>query len=132
MFGAFFNNLSMWVEAVVDIIVEFLNRMISFFKDVVDWFRKKINGVRSKIAYIITMDRIRTAIKQMKIGDLLSQDTVKVVDGLGIYNNNNSVVQVVHDEAADKITEMRIIASSVGMDNHLREIMKGHDAIRCK
>lgn len=122
MFESFFSNLSMWAQAIVDVIVEIFNRIISFLTDVVDWFRKMINGVRTKIAYIITLKKLREKLERMGIGEILEGPDIKRVENTGIYDD--PIVEAVHDEEEDKITAMRIIASSEGMDDRLNKILR--------
>lgn len=55
MFESFFFNLSVWAEAFINLVVDIFNRVISFITDVVDWFKKKLKGVKTRIAFVVTV-----------------------------------------------------------------------------
>ena len=64
MFESFFDKLSVWAEAFINLIVDIFNRMISFITDVVDWFKKKLNRIKTRIAYVITVIELKRKLKE--------------------------------------------------------------------
>lgn len=136
MFESFFSNLSMWVEAIVNAVVEIFNEIISFFKDMVGWFKEKINGIRTKVAYIITMIKLKRALDKLTNGNNKNIfEGAKEVTIDGLYGDDRKfsegIAQAIYDEEKDKITEIRIIGNTKGgIDDDLRNIMKGHDVVK--
>lgn len=135
MFENFFDNLSIWVEAFVNLVVDIFNRMISFAVDVVEWFRVKINGVRHKIAYMITVSKLKKALQEAGLGGVLdSKGGIPTFD-CGIYGEQGNLKEglslIVKDEDNDKITDFRILGNTQGgVDDKLRNVMRDNDIVR--
>lgn len=137
MFESFFSKLSVWAEAFINLIVDIFNRMISFYSDVVDWLKKKLNGIRTRIAYVITMIKLRILINEAggNIGDFLNDPRIPTIEVPNLYGDDakfsDGLVQLVYDKPIDKITDIRIIGNTEGgVDDNLRNAMKGKDMIK--
>lgn len=135
MFESFFSKLSIWVEAFVNLIVDIINRVIRFFADVVNWFKEKLNCVRKRVAYIITMIELRQNLNKHGLGKLLDSPKVATVSVPGLYGEDQKfsegIVQVVHDEENDKITDLRILGNDKGgIDSDLSNAMRGKNIIK--
>ena len=134
MFESFFNKLSVWAEAFINVIVDIFNRMISFITDVVVWFKEKIKGIRTRIAYVITVIELKRKLTEAGIGSIIDNSNVPIVD-VGIYDDekkySEGIAEVVYDKNTDKITDFRIIGNTEGgIDNDLRNAMKDKDIIK--
>lgn len=137
MFESFFSKLSVWAEAFINLIVDIFNRMISFYSDVVDWLKKKLNGIRTRIAYVITMIKLRIFINEAggDIGNFLNDPSIPTIEVPNLYGDDakfsDGLVQFVYDKPIDKITDIRIIGNTEGgVDDNLRNAMKGKDMIK--
>lgn len=137
MFESFFSKLSVWAEAFINLIVDIFNRMISFYSDVVDWLKKKLNGIRTRIAYVITIIKLRILINEAggNIGDFLNDPRIPTIEVPNLYGDDakfsDGLVQLVYDKPIDKITDIRIIGNTEGgVDDNLRNAMKGKDMIK--
>ena len=76
MFESFFDKLSVWAEAFINLIVDIFNRMISFIADVVDWFKKKLNRIKTRIAYVITVIELKRKLKKAGMGSIINNPNV--------------------------------------------------------
>ena len=72
MFESLFEKLSVWAEAFINVIVDIFNRMISFISDVVDWLKKKLNRIRTRIAYVITVIELKRKLKNEDFGSIIN------------------------------------------------------------
>lgn len=135
MFESFFDKLSVWAEAFINVIVDIFNRVISFISDVVDWFKKKLNGIRTRVAYVITVIELKRKLKKAGMGSIINNPNVPTVSVPGLYGNDEKysegIAEVVYDKTTDKITDFRIIGNTEGgIDNDLRSAMKDKDIIK--
>ena len=135
MFESFFDKLSVWAEAFINLIVDIFNRMISFIADVVDWFKKKLNRIKTRIAYVITVIELKRKLKKAGMGSIINNPNVPTVSIPGLYGDDRKfsegIAQVVYDEPNDKITDFRIIGNTEGgIDDGLRNAMKNEDMIK--
>lgn len=135
MFESFFSKLSVWAEAFINIVVDIFNRVISFISDVVDWFRKKLNGIRTRIAYVITVIELKRRLKKEGMGSIVNNPNIPTVSVPGLYGEDTKfsegLAEVVYDEQSDKITDFRIIGNTEGgIDEKLRDTMKDQDIIK--
>lgn len=135
MFESFFDKLSVWAEAFINVIVDILNRVISFISDVVDWFKKKLSGIRTRIAYVITVIELKRRLKQAGMGSIINNPNVPTVSVPGLYGDDakysEGIAEVVYDKSTDKITDFRIIGNTEGgIDEGLRNAMKDKDIIK--
>lgn len=135
MFESFFDKLSVWTEAFINVIVDIFNRVISFISDVVDWFKKKLNGIRTRVAYVITVIELKRKLKKAGMGSIINNPNVPTVSVPGLYGNDEKysegIAEVVYDKTTDKITDFRIIGNTEGgIDNDLRSAMKDKDIIK--
>lgn len=135
MFESFFDKLSVWTEAFINVIVDIFNRVISFISDVVDWFKKKLNGIRTRVAYVITVIELKRKLKKAGMGSIINNPNVPTVSVPGLYGNDEKysegIAEVVYDKTTDKITDFRIIGNTEGgIDNDLRSAMKDEDIIK--
>lgn len=135
MFESFFSKLSVWAEAFINIVVDIFNRVISFISDVVDWFRKKLNGIRTRIAYVITVIELKRKLKKQGMGSIINNPDIPTVSVPGLYGEDvkfsEGLAEVVYDEQSDKITDFRIIGNTKGgIDEKLRDAMKDQDIIK--
>ena len=135
MFESFFSKLSVWAEAFINVVVDIFNRVISFISDVVDWFRKKLNGIRTRIAYVITVIELKRKLKKQGMGSIINNPDIPTVSVPGLYGEDvkfsEGLAEVVYDEQSDKITDFRIIGNTQGgIDENLRNAMKDQDIIK--
>ena len=135
MFESFFDKLSVWAEAFINLIVDIFNRMISFISDVVDWLKKKLNRIRTRIAYVITVIELKRKLKNADFGSIINNSEVSTVKVPGLYGDDekfsDGIAEFVYDESADKITDIRIIGNTEGgIDEGLRNAMKDQDLIK--
>lgn len=135
MFESFFSKLSVWAEAFINIVVDIFNRVISFISDVVDWFRKKLNGIRTRIPYVITVIELKRKLKKEGMGPIVNDPTIPTVSVPGLYGEDTKfsegLAEFVYDEQSDKITDFRIIGNTEGgIDEKLRDAMKDKDIIK--
>ena len=135
MFESFFSKLSVWAEAFINVVVDIFNRVISFISDVVDWFRKKLNGIRTRIAYVITVIELKRKLKKQGMGSIINNPNIPTVSVPGLYGEDEKfsegLAEVVYDEQSDKITDFRIIGNTQGgIDENLRNAMKDQDIIK--
>lgn len=135
MFESFFDKLSVWAEAFINVIVDIFNRVISFISDVVDWFKKKLSGIRTRIAYVITVIELKRRLKQAGMGSIINNPNVPTVSVPGLYGEDakysEGIAEVVYDKSTDKITDFRIIGNTEGgIDEGLRNAMKDKDIIK--
>lgn len=135
MFESFFDKLSVWAEAFINVIVDIFNRVISFISDVVDWFKKKLNGIRTRVAYVITVIELKRKLKKAGMGSIINNPNVPTVSVPGLYGNDEKysegIAEVVYDKTTDKITDFRIIGNTEGgIDEGLRNAMKDKDIIK--
>ena len=135
MFESFFDKLSVWAEAFINLIVDIFNRMISFITDVVDWFKKKLNRIKTRIAYVITVIELKRKLKNADFGSIINNSEVSTVKVPGLYGDDekfsDGIAEFVYDESADKITDIRIIGNTEGgIDEGLRNAMKDQDLIK--
>ena len=135
MFESFFSKLSVWAEAFINVGVDLFNRVISFISDVVDWFRKKLNGIRTRIAYVITVIELKRKLKKQGMGSIINNPNIPTVSVPGLYGEDakfsEGLAEVVYDEQSDKITDFRIIGNTQGgIDENLRNAMKDQDIIK--
>ena len=135
MFESFFSKLSVWAEAFINVVVDIFNRVISFISDVVDWFRKKLNGIRTRIAYVITVIELKRKLKKQGMGSIINNPNIPTVSVPGLYGEDaklsEGLAEVVYDVQSDKITEFRIIGNTQGgIDENLRNAMKDQDIIK--
>ena len=135
MFESFFSKLSVWAEAFINVVVYIFNRVISFISDVVDWFRKKLNGIRTRIAYVITVIELKRKLKKQGMGSIINNPNIPTVSVPGLYGEDakfsEGLAEVVYDEQSDKITDFRIIGNTQGgIDENLRNAMKDQDIIK--
>lgn len=129
MFESFFNKASIWLEAFVNVVVDIINRVISYFTDVIGWFKSKLKGARNKVAYIIKVAKLMEILRGKGLKGLFDKGNVKVITNTGIYEDN-SVAEIVHDEQNDKITDLRLLGSDQGMDVELRDILDSGDLVK--
>lgn len=129
MFESFFNKASIWLEAFVNVVVDIINRVISYFTDVIGWFKSKLKGARNKVAYIIKVAILMGKLRGKGLKGLFDKGNVKVITNTGIYEDN-SVAEIVHDEQNDKITDLRLLGSDQGMDVELRDILDSGDLVK--
>lgn len=135
MFESLFEKLSVWAEAFINVIVDIFNRMISFISDVVDWLKKKLNRIRTRIAYVITVIELKRKLKNADFGSIINNSEVSTVKVPGLYGDDekfsDGIAEFVYDESADKITDIRIIGNTEGgIDEGLRNAMKDQDLIK--
>ena len=135
MFESLFEKLSVWAEAFINVIVDIFNRMISFISDVVDWLKKKLNRIRTRIAYVITVIELKRKLKNADFGSIINNSEVSTVKVPGLYGDDekfsDGIAEFVYDESADKITDIRIIGNTEGgIDEGLRNAMKDQDMIK--
>ena len=135
MFESLFEKLSVWAEAFINVIVDIFNRMISFISDVVDWLKKKLNRIRTRIAYVITVIELKRKLKNADFGSIINNSEVSTVKVPGLYGDDekfsDGIAEFVYDESADKITDIRIIGNTEGgIDDGLRNAMKDQDLIK--
>lgn len=135
MFESFFFNLSVWAEAFINLVVDIFNRVISFITDVVDWFKKKLKGVKTRIAFVVTVIKLKMLLNKGKVGSVINNPNVPTVSVPGLYGDDvkfsEGLGEVVYDEVSDKITDFRIIGNTEGgIDEKLRNAMKGEDIIK--
>lgn len=135
MFESFFFNLSVWAEAFINLVVDIFNRVISFITDVVDWFKKKLKGVKTRIAFVVTVIKLKMLLKKGGVGSVINNPNVPTVSVPGLYGDDakfsEGLGEVVYDEVSDKITDFRIIGNTEGgIDEKLRNAMKGEDIIK--
>ena len=135
MFESLFEKLSVWAEAFINVIVDIFNRMISFISDVVDWLKKKLNRIRTRIAYVITVIELKRKLKNADFGSIINNSEVSTVKAPGLYGDDekfsDGIAEFVYDESADKITDIRIIGNTEGgIDEGLRNAMKDQDLIK--
>lgn len=135
MFESFFSKLSVWAEAFINLIVDIFNRMISFMTDVIDWFKKKLNRIKARIAYVITVIELKRKLKKAGMGSIINNPDLTTVTVPGLYGDDekfsDGIAQIVYDEPTDKITDIRIIGNTEGgIDDDLRNAMKGKDMIQ--
>ena len=118
MFESLFEKLSVWAEAFINVIVDIFNRMISFITDVVDWFKKKLNRIKTRIAYVITVIELKRKLKNADFGSIINNSEVSTVKVPGLYGDDekfsDGIAEFVYDESADKITDIRIIGNTEG------------------
>ena len=133
MFENFFSKVSLWAEAFVNLVVDIFNRFISWIKDVIDWFKKKIAGIKSRIACIITAKELKKILGKMGVGGLLSDPTIPTIKIPDLYGDDTKfeegIVEVVYDENTDTIKDLRMIGGE-GVDDNIKEAMKGTDIIK--
>lgn len=134
MFESIFDKLSVWAEAFINLIVDIFNRMISFYSDVVDWFKKKLGSIRTRIAYVITVIELRKRLKG-SAKEIFNDPKIKRITVKGLYADehkfSDGLAQVVYDQSTDKVTDIRIIGNTEGgIDDDLRNAMKGEDMIQ--
>ena len=102
MFESFFSKLSVWAEAFINVVVDIFNRVISFISDVVDWFRKKLNGIRTRIAYVITVIELKRKLKKQGMGSIINNPNIPTVSVPGLYGEDakfsEGLAEVVYDE----------------------------------
>lgn len=135
MFESLFEKLSVWAEAFINVIVDIFNRMISFISDVVDWLKKKLNRIRTRIAYVITVIELKRKLKNADFGSFINNSEVSTVKVPGLYGDDekfsDGIAEFVYDESADKITDIRVIGNTEGgIDEGLRNAMKDQDLIK--
>jgi len=135
MFESLFEKLSVWAEAFINVIVDIFNRMISFISDVVDWLKKKLNRIRTRIAYVITVIELKRKLKNADFGSIINNSEVSTVKVPGLYGDDekfsDGIAEFVYDESADKITDIRVIGNTEGgIDEGLRNAMKDQDLIK--
>ena len=135
MFESLFEKLSVWAEAFINVIVDIFNRMISFISDVVDWLKKKLNRIRTRIAYVITVIELKRKLKNADFGSIINNSEVSTVKVPRRYGDDekfsDGIAEFVYDESADKITDIRIIGNTEGgIDEGLRNAMKDQDLIK--
>lgn len=135
MFESFFFNLSVWAEAFINLVVDIFNRVISFITDVVDWFKKKLKGVKTRIAFVVTVIKLKMLLNKGGVGSVINNPNVPTVSVPGLYGDDvkfsEGLGEVVYDEVSDKITDFRIIGNTEGgIDEKLRNAMKGEDIIK--
>ena len=135
MFESLFEKLSVWAEAFINVIVDIFNRMISCISDVVDWLKKKLNRIRTRIAYVITVIELKRKLKNADFGSIINNSEVSTVKVPGLYGDDekfsDGIAEFVYDESADKITDIRIIGNTEGgIDEGLRNAMKDQDLIK--
>lgn len=135
MFESFFFNLSVWAEAFINLVVDIFNRVISFITDVVDWFKKKLKGVKTRIAFVVTVIKLKMLLNKGEVGSVINNPNVPTVSVPGLYGDDvkfsEGLGEVVYDEVSDKITDFRIIGNTEGgIDEKLRNAMKGEDIIK--
>lgn len=135
MFESLFEKLSVWAEAFINVIVDIFNRMISFISDVVDWLKKKLNRIRTRIAYVITVIELKRKLKNADFGSIINNSEVSTVKVPGLYGDDekfsDGIAEFVYDESADKITDIRVIGNTEGgIDEGLRNAMKDQNLIK--
>lgn len=135
MFESFFFNLSVWAEAFINLVVDIFNRVISFITDVVDWFKKKLKGVKTRIAFVVTVIKLKMLLNKGGVGSVINNPNVPTVSVPGLYGDDvkfsEGLGEVVYDEVSDRITDFRIIGNTEGgIDEKLRNAMKGEDIIK--
>ncbi len=125
-----------FVQAVVEIIVDILNHLISLFGDIVDWFKKKYKALRKYTVYIITTIRLKQILSAGgdKTKGLIDAFTNAPVVNVGIYDSDdekfkNGVVEVVQDNETGNIEDFRLIGGP-GIASDLRDAMKGVNEIK--
>ena len=131
MLEKFFSTVSLWAEAIVNLVVDIFNRVISWVKDVINWFKNKIAGIRSRIACIITAIELK---RKLNMGGIIKDPEIPTVHVGGLYSDEDEkfkegIVEVVFDESTDKITDLRMIGGE-GIDDNIRDAMKGVDIIK--
>ncbi len=135
MFESFFFNFSVWAEAFINLVVDIFNRVISFITDVVDWFKKKLKGVKTRIAFVVTVIKLKMLLNKGGVGSVINNPNVPAVSVPGLYGDDakfsEGLGEVVYDKVSDKITDFRIIGNTEGgIDEKLRNAMKGEDIIK--
>lgn len=126
MFDTIFNTISNWAEALIDMIVTILNRIIKWIDDIIDWARKMVQGIITRIIFIIT---------RKKLEELLQGGNIPTKKIPGLYDDDkkfeDGIVQVVHDTETNKIVASRYI-SGEGIDDDLKMAMRGTDILQLK
>lgn len=133
MFENFFSKVSLWAEAFVNLVVDIFNRFISWVNDVIEWFKRKIAGIKSRIACIITAKKLKRILNNNGLGNLINNPNVPTIQIPGLYGDDakfeEGIVEVVYDEKTDTIKDLRMIGGE-GVDDKIKEAMKGTNIIK--
>ena len=128
MFNAIFNTISNWAETLIDMIVTILNRIIKWIDDIIDWARKMVQGIITRIIFIITRKKLNEI-----LAGLLQEGNIPTQKIAGLYGDDkkfeDGIVQVVHDTETNKIVASRYI-SGEGIDDDLKKAMRGTDILQ--
>ena len=129
-------NIIGFVQAVVKIIVDILNHLISLFGDIVDWFKKKYKALRKYTVYIITAIKLKKILsssgtKTKKLSEALTN--AKTITIPGLYGDEEKfkegVVQAVQDNDTGSIVDLRLIGGT-GIHDDLKDAMRGVEEIK--
>lgn len=108
----------------IDIVFEFIDGLLDFSRDIVGWFRRKIRGIRSKVAFIINGNNLRNK-QRSELGKILDQTVVvNLPPGESIYDkldDSNTRILGVYDDDSDELDALEIIQAD-RLDNRTRNI----------
>lgn len=118
MIDAIIDALSRGVQWLAKLIVNFINRVIEFVRDIKEWFRSLNLKRGTHVPFIARPNEFK---------DLLAK--APVIHEPGIFSDDNSVIEGVFDNDKDAISDIRLIHSDGGLDKRTRDLLKDDELI---
>lgn len=130
-----FDNVKAWLKALAILVIELLMDFISFMRDVVGWFKKKINRLKHLKAVIMAKIVFDRTLNNPATKDVIKEaiTNAPVVKVPGLYEDLDDMqqqyVEAVYNEKTDELEALRIIGAHE-VDDQFKEFMGKEEIIR--